>query len=57
MLVCDARPLMQEPSATSSAWPVEYETVGSASGAVQRRVPSSSELTLIRSLRDELQST
>jgi hypothetical protein len=48
---------MQEPSATSSAWPVEYETVGSTSGAVERRVPSLSELTLIRSLHDQLQST
>jgi hypothetical protein len=48
---------MQEPSATSSAWPVEYETVGSTSGAIERMAPSSSELTLIRFLRDQLQST
>jgi hypothetical protein len=57
MLVCDAGPLMQEPSANSSAWPVEYETVGSTSGAVVRRAPASSELTLIRSLRDQLKDT
>jgi hypothetical protein len=48
---------MQEPSAATGAWPVEYETVGSTSSAVERRAPSSSELTLIRSLRDQLQST
>jgi hypothetical protein len=48
---------MQEPSATSSAWPVEYETVGSTSSAVERRAPASSELTLIRSLRDQLKDT
>jgi hypothetical protein len=38
---------MQDPSATSNAWPVEYETVVSTSGAVERRAPSSSELALI----------
>jgi hypothetical protein len=48
---------MQEPSAATGAWPVEYETFGSTSSAVERRAPSSSELTLIRSLRDQLQST
>jgi hypothetical protein len=48
---------MQEPSATSSAWPIEYETVGSTSGAIERRAPSSSELNLIRSLRDQLKNT
>jgi hypothetical protein len=48
---------MQEPSATSSAWPVEYATVGSTSGAIERRAPSSSELNLIRSLRDQLKNT
>jgi hypothetical protein len=48
---------MQEPSATSSAWPVEYETVGSTSGSIERRAPALSELTLIRSLRDQLKDT
>jgi hypothetical protein len=38
---------MQDPSATSNAWSIEYETVGSTSGAVERREPSSSELALI----------
>jgi hypothetical protein len=42
---------------TSSAWPVEYETVGSTPGAVERRAPSSSELAMIRSLRDQLKNT
>jgi hypothetical protein len=48
---------MQDPSAASNAWPVEYETVGSTSGAVERRAPSSSELALIRSLHDQLKNT
>jgi hypothetical protein len=48
---------MQDPSTTFNAWPVEYETVGSTSGAVERRAPSSSELALIRSLRDQLKNT
>jgi hypothetical protein len=48
---------MQDLSTTSNAWPVEYKTVGSTSGAVERRAPSSSELALIRSLRDQLKNT
>jgi hypothetical protein len=48
---------MQDPSTASNAWPVEYKTVGSTSGAVERRAPSSSELALIRSLRDQLKNT
>jgi hypothetical protein len=56
-LVCDARLLMQDPSLITGTWPVLYETVGSTSGAIERRAPSSSELSLIRSLRDQLQST
>jgi hypothetical protein len=31
-----------------------YETVGSSSSAIERQAPSSSELSLIRSLRDPL---
>jgi hypothetical protein len=57
MLVCDARLLVQDPSLTSGAWPVSYETVGSTSGAIERRTPSSGKLSLIRSLRDQLQNT
>jgi hypothetical protein len=57
MLVCDARLLVQGLSPVSDAWPVSYETVGSTPGAVERRTPSSSELALIRSLRDQLQNT
>jgi hypothetical protein len=56
MLVCDARLLVQDPSLVSGAWPVSYETVGSTSGAAERRTPSSSELSLIRSLRDQVQA-
>jgi hypothetical protein len=57
MLVCDARPLVQDPSLTSGVWPVSYEIVGSTSGAIERRTPISGELALIRSLRDQLQNT
>jgi hypothetical protein len=40
----------------SSAWPVSYETVASSSSAIERRAPSTGELTLIRSLRDQLKN-
>jgi hypothetical protein len=55
--VCDARFLVQDPFAISGVWPVPYETVSSTSGAVERRAPSSSELALVRSLRDQLRDT
>jgi hypothetical protein len=48
---------MQDPFVTSSAWPIPYEMVASTSGAIERRAPSSSELALIRSLRDQLKNT
>jgi hypothetical protein len=48
---------VQDPSLISGAWPILYETVGSTSGAVERRMPSSGELSLIRSLHDQLQYT
>jgi hypothetical protein len=41
----------------SSAWPISYETVASSSNATERRAPSIGELTLIRSLRDQLKNT
>jgi hypothetical protein len=41
----------------SNAWPVSYETVAGSSSATERRAPSTGELTLIRSLRDQLRST
>jgi hypothetical protein len=41
----------------SSAWPVFYKTVASSSNATKRRAPSTGELTLIRSLRDQLKNT
>jgi hypothetical protein len=40
-----------------SAWPISYETVASSSSATERRAPSTGELTLIRSLRDQLKNT
>jgi hypothetical protein len=57
MLVCDVWFLVQDPSLSAGAWPVSYETAGSTSGASERRAPSSGELSLIRSLRDQLQNT
>jgi hypothetical protein len=57
MLVCDIWLLVQDPSLRAGAWPVSYETTSSTSGAVERRAPSSGELSLIRSLRDQLQNT
>jgi hypothetical protein len=39
------------------AWPISYETVTSSSRAVEGRAPSTSELSLIRSLRDQLKNT
>jgi hypothetical protein len=48
---------LQGTSAGSDAWPVSYETVGSSSSAAERQAPSSSELSLIRSLRDQLRRT
>jgi hypothetical protein len=48
---------VQDLAVISSAWPVSYETVANTSSAVERRAPSSSELALIRSLRDQLKST
>jgi hypothetical protein len=57
MAICDWEPHLQGSSAGSDAWPVSYETVGSSSSTVERRAPSTSELSLIRSLRDQLKST
>jgi hypothetical protein len=57
MTACDWRPHVQGLSAGSDAWPISYETVASSSRAVERRAPSMSELSLIRSLHDQLKST
>jgi hypothetical protein len=54
MAFCDWGPYLQGTSAGSDTWPVLYETVGSSYSAVERRAPSTSELSLIRSLRDQL---
>jgi hypothetical protein len=57
MTICDWEPHLQGSSAGSNAWPVSYETVGSSSSNIERRAPSTSKLSLIRSLRDQLKST
>jgi hypothetical protein len=57
MAICDWKPHLQGTSVGSDAWPVSYERVGSSSSAIERRAPSMSELSLIRSLRDQLKST
>jgi hypothetical protein len=57
MHVCDGRFLVQDSSLISGAWPISYETTGDTPGATERRTPSSGELSLIRSLRDQLQTT
>jgi hypothetical protein len=54
MAICDRAPHLQGTSAGSDTWPVSYETVGSSSSTAERRAPSSSELSLIQSLRDQL---
>jgi hypothetical protein len=55
--MCDRGPLVQDSSVISNAWPVSYETVASSSSAVERTAPSTSELSLIRSLRDQFKNT
>jgi hypothetical protein len=62
VLICgtairDRAPYLQGTSAGSGAWPVSYETVGSSSSVAERQAPSSSELSLIRSLHDQLRCT
>jgi hypothetical protein len=57
IMICDREPYVQGSSAGSNAWPVSYKTVGSSSRAVERRAPSLSKLSLIRSLRDQLKGT
>jgi hypothetical protein len=54
--MCDRGRLVQDASMLSSAWPVSYETVASSSSATERRTPSMSELSLIRSLHDQLKN-
>jgi hypothetical protein len=55
--MCDRGPPVQDSSAVSNAWPVSYETVASSFSAIERRAPSTSELSLIRSLGDQLKNT
>jgi hypothetical protein len=56
MSLHDRRTPVQDLSVVSGAWPVSYETAASSSGAVDRRTPSAGELSLIRSLRDQLKN-
>jgi hypothetical protein len=57
MTMYDRGPPVQDLSVISNAWPVSYETVASFSSIIERRAPSTSELSLIRSLRDQLKNT
>jgi hypothetical protein len=57
MSICDWEPHVQGSSAGSGAWPVSYETVGGSSSAIERQAPSTNELSLIHSLRDQLKGT
>jgi hypothetical protein len=57
MTMRDQGRLVQDASVLLSAWSVSYETVASSSNANERRAPSTSELSLIRSLRDQLKNT
>jgi hypothetical protein len=57
MTIHDRVPHLQGISVGSDAWPVSYEIVGSSSSAAERPAPSSSELSLIHSLRDQLRRT
>jgi hypothetical protein len=57
MIMRDRNRLVQDSSALASGWLVSYETAASSSSATERRAPSTGELTLIRSLRDQLKNT
>jgi hypothetical protein len=56
MSLHDRRTPVQDSSVVSGAWPISYETAASSSGAVDRRMPSAGELSLIQSLRDQLKN-
>jgi hypothetical protein len=56
MSLCDRAPYLQGPSAGSDVWTVSYETTSSSRAAVDKRSPSAGELSLIRSMRDQLKS-
>jgi hypothetical protein len=56
MTIRDRDCLLQDASMPSSAWPISYETVAGSSSAIERRALSVGELTLIRSLRDQLRN-
>jgi hypothetical protein len=56
MSLCDRAPYLQGPSAGSDVWPVSYETTSSSHAAIEKWPLSAGELSLIRSLRDQLKS-
>jgi hypothetical protein len=55
--LCNRAPRLQDTRTGSDAWPVSYEIAGSSSAVVERRALSVGELSLIRSLRDQLRCT
>jgi hypothetical protein len=61
--LCNRAPRLQDTRIGSDAWPVSYEIASSSSAgnsslaAVERRALSTGELSLIRSLRDQLRCT
>jgi hypothetical protein len=52
--VCNWAPYLQSTRTGSDAWPISFEVAGSSSVTVERQAPSSGELSLIHSLRDQL---
>jgi hypothetical protein len=56
MSLCDWAPYLQGSSVKSDAWPVSYEITGGSCATVEKRPPSAGELSLIRSLRNQLKS-
>jgi hypothetical protein len=57
MSLHDQKTPVQDSTVVSGAWPVSYETAASSSSAIDRRTPSTGELSLIRLLRDQLKNT
>jgi hypothetical protein len=61
--LCNCVPRLQGTRTGSDAWPVSYEIAGgslagkSPLAAIERLAPSAGELSLIRSLRDQLRCT
>jgi hypothetical protein len=56
MSLCNWAPYLQGSSARTDAWPVSYEITSGSCATVKKRPPSTGELSLIWSLRDQLKS-